>query len=204
MNTNTSVELQLAELGIRLAEAAARNTAIAVTTQIRAIKAKKNDKETITELEGIINTLLSEKTELIGIAESYKQELVARQITPEEITYITENFIPRLQELLGQAPSNATIANTANIDQFMDIIKSLLSVEILTVLQLIGFNYKKAIGEPLTLWVQKLITSKIPADPQITLELNRVSMLLSTEAYRMAQNQEASERLEHLRDKGLF
>lgn len=201
---STSVELQLAELGIRLAEAAARNTAIAVTTQIRAIKAKKNDRETITELEAIINTLLSEKTELIGIAESYKQELIARQITPEQITYITEKFIPRLQELIEQALSNTAIANTANVDQFMDIIKSSLSVEILTVLQLIGFNYKKAIGEPLTLWMQKLITSKIPADPQVDLELKRLPMLLSNEAYRLAQNQEASERLEHLRDKGLI
>ena len=33
-------------------------------------------------------------------------------------------------------------------------------------MQLIGFNYKKAIGEPLTLLVRKAIESKIPMDAQ--------------------------------------
>ena len=39
-----------------------------------------------------------------------------------------------------------------------------MSVETLTIMQLLGFNYKKAIGEPLTLLLQKTIESKIPVD----------------------------------------
>ena len=31
-------------------------------------------------------------------------------------------------------------------------------------MQLIGFNYKKAIGEPLTMLLRKVIESKIPMD----------------------------------------
>ena len=46
----------------------------------------------------------------------------------------------------------------------LDQLKKILSVETLTIMQLIGFNYKKAIGEPLTLLLQKTIESKIPMD----------------------------------------
>jgi hypothetical protein len=42
----------------------------------------------------------------------------------------------------------------------MEIIKPLLSVETLTVLQLLGFNFKQAIGEPLTELVAGLIAAK--------------------------------------------
>ena len=34
-------------------------------------------------------------------------------------------------------------------------------------MQLLGFNYKKAIGEPLTLLLKKTIESKIPGDTMI-------------------------------------
>ena len=43
-------------------------------------------------------------------------------------------------------------------------IKSLLSVETLTIMQLLGFNYKKAIGEPLTNLLKRVIESKMPSD----------------------------------------
>jgi hypothetical protein len=42
------------------------------------------------------------------------------------------------------------------------------------VLQLLGFNFRKAIGEPMTELVSKLILSKAQADPTLTLELNRL------------------------------
>ena len=44
----------VAQLAANLAEATARNTASLITNKISAIKAKKNDKETIGELEEII------------------------------------------------------------------------------------------------------------------------------------------------------
>ena len=37
-------------------------------------------------------------------------------------------------------------------------------------MQLIGFNYKQAIGEPLTLLARKLIESKIPMDSKVNIE----------------------------------
>ena len=46
----------------------------------------------------------------------------------------------------------------------------MLSVETLTIMQLIGFNYKQAIGEPLTLLLRKIIESKIPMDSKTNVD----------------------------------
>jgi hypothetical protein len=40
-------------------------------------------------------------------------------------------------------------------------------------LQLLGFNFRKAIGEPLTELVSKLILSKAQPDPVLGLEIQR-------------------------------
>jgi hypothetical protein len=201
---DASIEQQIASLGARLAAALATNTATAIGDKVRAAKAKRDAQETINELVGIINGLIADKDDLAQIAHEYQEELVAQRITEDEIEYITTNLIPILKDLAKLAPNNKNSATPANTEQALDALARLLSVETLTVLQLVGFNYKKAIGEPLTLWVQKLITSKIPADPQINLELQKASMLRSIEAYKLAQNQEASERLEQMRAKGLL
>ena len=143
----------VAQLAANLAEATARNTASLITNKISAIKAKKNDKETIGELEEIISELLSDKAEIQRIAQSYEQELVSQRITEKDIKYITDNLLPIL---------NKFIPNDKKDD--FEQIKSLLSVETLTIMQLLGFNYKKAIGEPLTNLLKRVIESKMPSD----------------------------------------
>lgn len=52
---------QLVDLGVKLTEALAKNTASTIFTKIRAIKAAKDDKATISELEEIIQELISDK-----------------------------------------------------------------------------------------------------------------------------------------------
>ncbi len=94
MNVDPQAAQQIADLGIRLGEAIVRNTAGVVYNKIQAVKAKKNDQETIHELEEIINNLIFDKDELIRIAQAYKQELVAQQISQDDIEYITTRFIP--------------------------------------------------------------------------------------------------------------
>lgn len=143
----------IAQLAANLAEATARNTASFITNKISAIKAKKNDKETIGELEEIISELLSDKIEIQRIAQSYEQELVSQRITEKDIKYITDNLLPIL---------NKFIPDDKKTD--FEQVKSLLSVETLTIMQLLGFNYKKAIGEPLTNLLKRVIESKMPSD----------------------------------------
>ncbi|HDR1013645.1 hypothetical protein SAMN05421675_0818 [Pasteurella multocida] len=155
------MEQQLIELGIKLSEALAKNTASAIFTKVKAIKAKKDDKETINELEEIIQELISDKNELLQISQAYQQELTAQKITDTEIEYITQKLIPKLQEL--------SIATGHNIDA-VRIFSPIISKETLTILQLLGFNFRKAIGEPLTILLEKMILSKLPIDPTVQAE----------------------------------
>lgn len=192
----------IADLTIRLSEATIRNTTVAVRDKVKKIKTKREQKEIIQELEYIIEELIEDKTELRQIAEAYNDEFVAQHISQEDIKYITETVIPILKDLIAQAssdPNNAiNAADAANLEKTLDIIESVLSVKMLTVLQLVGFNFKQAIGEPLTLLLQKLILSKTPADPQSNVEFNKLSMAFNLEVAKIAQDKEATERFEHV------
>ncbi len=194
-----NVDPQVADLGIKLAEAGIRNTVGAVYDRIRAVKAKRNAEETINVLEDIINSLIADKNELIQIAEGYKQEFVAQQISQENIEYITESFIPVLRQLIQQSSNDENAAAAANIEQALDMLAPLLSVEMLTVLQLVGFNFKRAIGEPLTLLLQKFITSKVPVDAQSAAEHNKLLMAFNIELLKVAQDKDATDRWERLK-----
>ena len=183
-----SMEPQLIDLGIRLSEALVRNTASAISTKVKALKSKKDDKETINELEEIIQELISDKNELLQISQAYQQELVTQKITDTEIDYITQKLIPTLQKL-----ANAT-GQSQNINSMDDVLSPLISKETLTILQLLGFNFRKAIGEPLTVLLQKLILSKQPLDSErIQTQLN-----IQLETLKIAKDPAAIRRLENL------
>jgi flagellar biosynthesis/type III secretory pathway chaperone len=199
MNVDPQIAQQIADLGIRLGDAVLRNTAGAIADRIQTAKAKRTDKETINELEEIINSLIADKNELVQIAQAYEQEFVAQQVSPEDIEYITKKFIPVLKDLIKQTSSDQNVAAATNIEKAIDSFTPLLSVEMLTVLQLVGFNFKKAIGEPLTLLLQKFITSKVPSDPQSNLEYNKLLMTFNIELVKVAQDKEANDRWERLK-----
>ncbi len=143
----------MTQLAANLVEATARNGASIISDKIKTAKTKKEYKETISELEEIIYDLLTDKAEIQRIAQAYEQELVSQKITEGDIKYITDNLLPIIAEFIPEKDK----------EQF-DQLKKVLSVETLTIMQLIGFNYKQAIGEPLTLLLRKIIESKIPMD----------------------------------------
>lgn len=198
------VDPELADLGVRLADTAIRNTAGAIANKIKTVKAKKDDKVTIQELEEIVNSLIDDKNELLQIAQAYKQDLVAQQISQEDIEYITDEFIPILKDLIKQTSSNENNSTPTDMEKALDSLTPLLSVEMLTVLQLVGFNFKKAIGEPLTILLHKFIMSKVPVDPQSNLEYNKMAAMLSTEVLKVVQDKDASDRLARLKSEGLL
>ena len=141
------------QLAANLVEATARNSASIISNKIKASKAKKDNKETINELEEIISDLLADKAEIQRIAQAYEQELVSQKITDDDIKYITDNLLPILVNFVPEKDKD-----------IIEQLKKILSVESLTIMQLIGFNYKQAIGEPLTVLLRKIIESKIPMD----------------------------------------
>jgi hypothetical protein len=139
----------------QLSEVAARNTVGAIQTRVGTAKATKQHENTVNELTEIINQLVEDRVELVGIATTLREQLIAQRITPEEITYITDKLIPTVEDLAGLAGDDNTEA--------IEAIKKLVSVEMLTVLQLVGFNFKSAIGEPLTKVVEGLILQLAPS-----------------------------------------
>ncbi len=150
-------------LGVQLADAAVRNTASAVADKIRAVKARKRTDETIAELEEIVNGLLTDKSELVRIAKAYEEELVSQRISESDVEYLTDNLVPILTELAESATTEQQ-GDAASTQRMIDTLTPILSIETVTILQLIGFNFKKAVGEPLTDLVAKLISSRAQVD----------------------------------------
>ncbi len=187
---------QLAELAVQLGEVTVRNTAGAILDKVRAAKVRKNDKETISQLEEIISSLISDKNDLVQIAQTYEQEFAAQRISKEDINYITEKFVPTLRELLKKLPNSDS--STANMEQTFDVLKPIMSVETLTILQLLGFNFKRGIGEPLTVLLQKFILSKAPSEQSSDLELSKLIAAQNTEFLKLAQDKESSKRYQVL------
>lgn len=137
----------LVELGTQLAASTARNTAAAIADKITATKAAKTAADQVGQLEQIVTDLIADKNELARIAQAYQQELVAQQLTPGDVQYITGTVVPMLEKL---ADSMGDRGQGAKFKEQLSTIKPLLSVETVNVLQLLGFNFRQGIGAPLT------------------------------------------------------
>ena len=72
-------------------------------------------------------------------------------------------------EPLGEAAVEAVNNQVRSYEQ----IKELISVDTLKTMQLLGFNYKAAIGEPLTLMLKNFILSKV-AEPDSVMTLHKI------------------------------
>jgi hypothetical protein len=64
-----------------------------------------------------------------------------------------------------------------------------------TVLQLVGFNFRKAIGEPLTELIARLILAQAQEDPSAAQEIQRLALVRETSYLEVAQDPEAYTRL---------
>jgi hypothetical protein len=188
------IDPQVEALTLQLANTAARNTAASIIDRITVSKKTKQAQETITELEEIVSSLLSDKNGLLLIAQAYEQELVAQKISEGDIKYISEKFVPVLRKF-AESAANSEGQDSADTQQMIDLLQPLLSVEMVTVLQLIGFNFRKAIGEPLTELVSRLISSRAQVDPSQLLEIQRLSTLRDSTFLEIARDPEAYDRL---------
>jgi len=135
---------ELTALGLQLANTAVRNSASKVAERISSARTRKRDQETIAELEDIVNELVADKAELIRIAQAYEEEFVTQRLSPENVEYIIRSIVPVLEGLMAEGGDEAAV------QKMMELVRPILSVETVTVLQLVGFNFKRAIGEPLT------------------------------------------------------
>ena len=133
----------ITQMGINLTELAVKGTATAIHGKIQSVKSEKNIETVRNTFDEIINQLLAEREEAITIAQAYKEELDKVIISDEDIEHL-HNTVTKIFEILKlMSPNNG------NIDSFEQF-KELISVDTLKTMQLLGFNYKLAIGEPLT------------------------------------------------------
>lgn len=141
-------------LAVDLATVAGQNTVSAIGSKIKAVKSKNNDRETINTMEEIINNLITDKNELERISLDYKGELERSEISDDDIKYL-HNSIKGF--LLALDKFNDDDGNPIFGDDVVDPFLDLISVDTLRTMQLLGYNYKEAIGIPLT----KLTSEKI-------------------------------------------
>lgn len=146
----------LIEMGVSLTELAIKGTATAITNKIKTVKNEKNAEKLRSTYDEIVNELLSERDEAVRIAQAYKSELERIIISDEDIEHL-HNTVSRILEIVKAFQLAAAMSKgsdevakvTAQVESYEQI-KELISVDTLKTMQLLGFNYKAAIGEPLT------------------------------------------------------
>lgn len=140
-------------LGTSLSELAVKGTATAISNKVKAVKTEKDVAVIRATYDEIINELLNEREEAVRIAQAYKSELDRVQISDDDINHL-HSTVSRILELIKDD------SNTQQIESFVKM-KELISVDTLKSMQLLGFNFKSAIGEPLTMLIRNMIMSKV-------------------------------------------
>ncbi|EAD4574007.1 hypothetical protein VV81_14945, partial [Listeria monocytogenes] len=116
-----------------------------VTNKITQIKSNHDLKKQVTDYEQLINDLLDNKNKLELTARNYKERLEQVTISDSDIESLhnTVSTVIKLVMPLSQSESKTD-------EKSIDVLLNLLNSDTLKTLQLLGYNYKKAIGEPLT------------------------------------------------------
>lgn len=131
---------QLVILGVKLTELLYKNTAAAIGKKVETVKNEKDLERQSIAYQEIINNLLQDREELLLISRQYKEAYESVNISDEDIEHLhntLENVFPLLSE---------SKEDERNVNMFL----SLVNKDTLKTMQLLGFNYKRAIGEPLT------------------------------------------------------
>ena len=133
----------IAEMGVALTELAVKGTVSMVHNKIEAAKTIKELDALRNAYDELLNEVLSEREEAVIIAQAYKSELEKIKISDEDIDHL-QNTVSKAFEIL-----NGMSENKLPVEEINQL-KDLISVDALKTMQLLGFNYKAAIGEPLT------------------------------------------------------
>lgn len=138
----------IAELGVSLTALAAKGTATAITAKVKALKDEKNVEAVRSAYDELVNELLEERSDAIMIAQAYKAELDRVQISDEDIASLDATVGRVLDVISKMAPGDEATrqAQMAAMQQ----LRELINADTLRTMQLLGFNYKAAIGMPLT------------------------------------------------------
>lgn len=132
----------MATVGTELAILAAKGTVTAICNKMVQIRGKKDREAMANAYEEVINELIQERNRAISIAQSYQSELGRYHIEDEDIAHLQKTVQTVLDILQKMSPDK----DLSGFDQF----KELISVDTLKAMQLLGFDYRAGIGDPLT------------------------------------------------------
>jgi archaellum component FlaC len=135
---------QYVKLAIQYGEVLGRTSYDWVSTKIAQAKEKKKEEEKQIIYEEIINSLLQDKMELEMVAREYKDLYEKVTISDEDIEHL-QNTVQRVVQLLSSSSPKVN-ENQQNIELLIQLVNK----DTLKTMQLLGFNYKEAIGQPLT------------------------------------------------------
>lgn len=185
----------LIELGVQVSKIAAQSTVSFIGDKIKTAKSLGDKDRTISALEEIIDDLIQDKRSLIEIAQKYEEITSFQKITEEDVEYITISLVPVLEKVLRQAALMSEDPNALDeLEVVIDTMKPIVSIETFNILQMLGFNFRDAIGQPLTELIQSLILSKAHND--LSTELRISIHEQNKEYYKLLQNPEAVANLE--------
>ena len=138
MDPNDSITRTATELAVL----ATKGIAETVSNRFKVIRQKKDINSICNDYEELINSLVSDRANAIAIAQGYQEQLNRYEITDDDIRHLQKT----VEEVLGLLKQ---ITPDLNIQSF-EVLKSLISVDTLKAIQLLGFDYREGIGRPLT------------------------------------------------------
>ena len=138
----------LQQLMADFAVAAARTSYAVVRETVEAAKATDNKDSVIAAQDELLNRLIADKNDLVRMGNSLRDQFVAQQISSEQLEMLTSKVVPLLKKwsLAGVSDEDERAAKEA---QFADV-EELLDPELLEIAQVLGFNFKYAIGQALS------------------------------------------------------
>lgn len=142
----------LEELAKSLSLLSTKGTVTATEAKIKAIQVEKDIEKIRNQYDEIINELIAERAEAIRIAQVYKNEMERYVISDSDIEHL-HNTVELVLDIIKEMSPNTNVAMYQQL-------KELICVDVLKAIQLLGFNYKEAIGEPLTQLCANAILNK--------------------------------------------
>lgn len=154
------MENSLITLGLSLSEVIAKNSISLVGSRMALAREKKDLESQSLAYTEIINDLLKDKNDLSLIAREYKEAYEQITISDDDIEYL-HRTLSKVIEVL-----NSMGATDPETNKSMDDLIQLLNKDTLKTMQLIGFNYKEAIGKPLTDACSEAIRTTLTVKPK--------------------------------------
>lgn len=146
----------LLTLNTAFAKAITEVTVEKVTNKITQIKSNHDLEKQVTDYEQLVNDLLDNKNKLELTARNYKERLEQVTISDSDIESL-HNTVSTVLKIIKPLSQSGEQEDEKSIDIVLDLLNS----DTLKTLQLLGYNYKKAIGEPLTQITAEFLKAKL-------------------------------------------